>query len=72
MIVAFHMGKDSIHLDEWWGFQVSMDFHFFDPREVASVVEKSGFQIEKILEREPYLEVEHQSRRAYLFARRKP
>jgi hypothetical protein len=28
------------------------------------------FEIEEIVEREPYLEIEHQSRRAYIFARR--
>jgi hypothetical protein len=30
----------------------------------------AGFEIEEVIEREPYPEVEHQSRRAYIFARK--
>jgi len=30
----------------------------------------AGFEIEEVVEREPYPEVEYQSRRAYIFARR--
>src|SRR4051794_37876468 len=30
----------------------------------------AGFEIEEIIEREPYPDVEHQSRRSYIFARR--
>jgi hypothetical protein len=30
----------------------------------------AGFEIEEIIEREPYPDVEHPSRRCYIFARR--
>jgi SAM-dependent methyltransferase len=70
LLLAFHIGDDTIHLDEWWGQTVSLDFFFFRPAEVADCLRAAGFEIEEIIEREPYPDVEHQSRRAYVFARR--
>lgn len=39
---------------------------FFRPDEVAGHLRAAGFEIEEIIEREPYPDVEHQSRRAYI------
>jgi len=70
LLLAFHIGDDSIHLDEWWGQKVSVDFFFFRSDELATSLREADFEIEEIIEREPYPDVEHQSRRAYIFARR--
>ncbi len=70
LLLAFHIGDDAIHLDEWWGRKVCVDFFHFRPAEVARCLGKAGFEIEEIFEREPYADVEHQSRRSYVFARR--
>jgi SAM-dependent methyltransferase len=70
LLLAFHIGDDTLHLDEWWGRKVSVDFFFFRPDEIADSLRAAGFAIEEILEREPYPEIEHPSRRAYVFARR--
>jgi SAM-dependent methyltransferase len=70
LLLAFHIGDDTIHLDEWWGRSVSVDFFFFRPTEVTDCLRAAGFEIEEIIEREPYPDIEHQSRRAYIFARR--
>lgn len=70
LLLAFHIGDDTIHLDEWWGQKVYIDFFFFRSDEVAGYLRAAGFEIEEIIEREPYPDVEHQSRRAYIFARR--
>jgi SAM-dependent methyltransferase len=70
LLLAFHIGDDSIHLDEWWGQKVCVDFFFFRSEEVAAYLREAGFAIEEIIEREPYPDIEHQSRRAYIFARR--
>jgi SAM-dependent methyltransferase len=72
LLVAFHIGDDPIHLDEWWGHGVCVDFFLFRPDDVAGYLRAAGFEIEEIIEREPYPDVEHQSRRAYIFARRPP
>jgi len=40
------------------------------PDEMAGYLTVAGFEIEEIIERDPYPEVEHPSRRTYIFARR--
>jgi SAM-dependent methyltransferase len=70
LLLAFHLGDDTIHLDEWWGQRVSVDFFFFRSDEVAGYLRAAGFEIEEIIEREPYPEVKHQSRRSYIVAKR--
>jgi SAM-dependent methyltransferase len=70
LLLAFHIGDEAVHLDEWWGHKVCVDFFFFRPDEMAGDLRSAGFEIEEMIEREPYSEVEHQSRRAYIFARR--
>ena len=70
LLLAFHIGDETIHLDEWWGQKVCVDFFFFRPDEMAGYLSAAGFEIEEIIEREPYPDVEHPSRRAYIFARR--
>jgi SAM-dependent methyltransferase len=68
LLVAFHLGEGALHLDEWWGQQVSVDFHFFRTETMAGFLESAGFRVGEVVEREPYPGVEHQSRRAYIFA----
>jgi SAM-dependent methyltransferase len=70
LLLAFHIGDGTIHLDEWWGQRVCVDFFSFRSDEVVGCLRATGFEIEEIIEREPYPDVEHQSRRAYIFARR--
>jgi SAM-dependent methyltransferase len=70
LLLAFHIGDETIHLDEWWSQQVSLDFFFFRTDEMEAYLRDAGFEIEETIEREPYPEVEHQSRRSYIFARR--
>jgi SAM-dependent methyltransferase len=69
LLLAFHIGDETLHLDEWWGQHVSVDFHFLLPEEIARLLRRSGFEVEEVIEREPYPDVEHQSRRAYILAR---
>ena len=70
LLLAFHVGDETVHLDEWWGQRVSLDFQFLRPEEMADFLRSAGFEVEEIVEREPYPDVEHQSRRAYIFARK--
>lgn len=72
LLLTFHLGADTVHLDEWWGQPVNVDFHFFRAEAMASELEAAGWEIEEIVERDPYPEVEHQSRRVYVFARKPP
>jgi ubiquinone/menaquinone biosynthesis C-methylase UbiE len=70
LFLAFHIGDEQIHMDEWWGEQVSVDFNFYRPEEMEEYLQEAGFLIEEIIERAPYEEVEYPSRRSYIFARK--
>lgn len=70
LLIAFHIGDETRHLDEWWGHPVNVDFHCFRPDEMTVFLRNAGFEIEEVIERDPYPEVEHRTRRCYIFARR--
>ncbi len=70
LLVAFHVGDETVHLEEWWEIAVSIDFYFFQPAEVAARLTEAGFTIEEQHVREPYPDVEHPTGRAYLLARK--
>ncbi len=67
LLLSFHIGNETKHLDEWWGRSVSVDFHFFQIATVRAALEAAGFRIADVVERDPYPDVEHQSRRGYIF-----
>ena len=69
-LIAFHIGSEDIHLDEWWDMPVRLDFRFFSVAEIEPLLREAGFEIAESCEREPYEGVEHPSRRAYLMVRR--
>jgi ubiquinone/menaquinone biosynthesis C-methylase UbiE len=65
--IAFHIGSETLHRDEWFGEPVSFDFSFHEPKVVRQQMETAGFAIDELTEREPYPPaVEFQSRRCYL------
>ncbi len=70
LLVAFHLGRETVHRDEWLGKEVSVDFHFFEREEMKGYLRAAGFSLEEVVERDPYPEVEYPSRRAYIFARK--
>lgn len=71
LLMAFHLGDEVIQEEELWGKRVSMDFFFFQALSIRQKLEAVGFVVEEIVERGPYApEVEYQSRRAYIFARK--
>lgn len=69
LLVAFHIGEETVHRDELWGHAVSLDFRFLMPAAMIAHLEAAGFHVIERIEREPYPEVEHPSRRGYLLAR---
>jgi SAM-dependent methyltransferase len=71
LLLAFHMGDEQRHVDEWWGQEVSLDTWFLRPRAIESLLRDAGFTVEMSLVRQPYApDVEHQSQRAYILARK--
>ena len=71
LFLAFHVGDDVLDREEMWDVKVSLDFYFFRSNEMTGYLKSADFEIEEIIERDPYPEaVEHQSRRSYIFARK--
>jgi SAM-dependent methyltransferase len=71
LLITFHLGQEIIHRDEWWGKEVSLDFIFFEREEMKGYLDKAGFELQEVIERDPYAgDVEHPSRRAYIFAQK--
>jgi SAM-dependent methyltransferase len=70
LLLTHHIGSDIVHRDEFLGKQVSIDFIFFETEEMKNYLLQAGFKLEEVIERDPYPEVEYQSRRAYIFARK--
>jgi ubiquinone/menaquinone biosynthesis C-methylase UbiE len=67
-LLTFHIGEETIHIDEFLDKQVDIDFMFFTTDFVFSCLEDAGFEKIEVIEREPYPGVEYESRRAYVFA----
>lgn len=68
LLAAFHVGDETRHMDEWWGHPVNIDFIFFGVDEMTGWLREAGFAVEQVTEREPYPDVEAQTRRAYVLA----
>jgi ubiquinone/menaquinone biosynthesis C-methylase UbiE len=68
LLLTFHIGREVIHRDEWWGKRVSLDFIFFATEEMKVYLQTAGFTLDEVIERDPYPDVEYPSRRAYIFA----
>ncbi|MFL6197425.1 MAG: class I SAM-dependent methyltransferase [Thermoanaerobaculia bacterium] len=69
LLVSFHIGDHTVHLDELFEQPVSLDFHFLLPGTVMAALQSAGFVVTEAVEREPYEGAEYPSRRCYLFAR---
>ncbi len=69
-LFTYHIGEETIHLSEFLGRVVDLDFTFFRTAFISHCLEEVGFQGIEVIERDPYPEVEYQSRRAYVFARK--
>ncbi|HKU40593.1 MAG TPA: class I SAM-dependent methyltransferase [Polyangiales bacterium] len=70
LLVAYHVGAEVRHASEWWGNTVDIDFVFFETSEMLTYVWNAGFDNELDVEREPYPDVELQTRRGYVLARK--
>ncbi len=70
LFLAFHLGKEVVHEQELWGKKVSLDYEFFEKTEVERYLLDAGYTIEESLERDPYPDVEVQTRRAYILAKK--
>ena len=68
--IAFHAGAQTVHVEALFGVATSLDFTFHDPDAVVAALVAAGFTLEARLDRAPYPDVEHPSRRTYLLVRK--
>lgn len=68
LLLTYHIGQETIHVEEFLGKQAPMDFVFFHTPDITESLRRAGFERIEATEREPYPDVEYQSRRAYVFA----
>ncbi len=69
-VISFHVGDEVVHLDDWHGHPVDLDFRFLQPDEVTSVLEAAGLPVDASLQRAAIPDLEPPTRRCYLVARR--
>ena len=67
-LFTHHIGDRTIHVDEFLGRKVDIDFMFFTTDFILGCLKDCGFEKIEIIERDPYPGVEYESRRAYVFA----
>jgi ubiquinone/menaquinone biosynthesis C-methylase UbiE len=71
LLLAFHTGDEVVEVKKLWEQPVSLNFFFVAVAVAKRHLETAGFRIEEVLERGPYSpEVESQTQRAYIFARK--
>ena len=70
LLLAFHIGDECIHRDDWLDQPVDLDFYFLAPAAIETALTDAGLSVEMSLQRRPYEPYEFPSRRAYILARR--
>jgi SAM-dependent methyltransferase len=73
LLIAVHLGEhgdDTVHADDMLGVTVDMEFRFFGAEQIAAEIAAAGFTIVGQLIRTPYPDVEVQTSRTYVLARR--
>jgi len=71
LLLSFHIGEDNSQVEDLWNSGAALEFHFYRVGTIAGYIRSAGFEIEEIVEREPYApELEYQSQRAYIFAQK--
>jgi SAM-dependent methyltransferase len=68
LALAFHVGDEVVHRDQWWDMPVVLDFRYLEPDLVTRLLGEAGFEIVSSQVRPPYPEIEYQSRRCYIVA----
>lgn len=71
LLLAFHIGDEVLRPEALWGKPIRMEFFYHQPDRIRELLCDAGLAIGETVERGPYApEVEHQSQRAYIFARK--
>jgi SAM-dependent methyltransferase len=64
LLVAFHIGDQMHHIDEWWELPVALDGYFYRPEWFSEQLSQAGFVVESLVVRSPYVGHEVETERA--------
>ena len=67
-LFTYHIGEETIHVEEYLGKKVDIELRLFKTDFILTCLRNCGFKIIDVIYREPYPEVEYETRRAYVFA----
>jgi ubiquinone/menaquinone biosynthesis C-methylase UbiE len=68
LLLSFHVGNETHHVEDFLERKVALDFTFFRPADVRARLTGAGFNVTELMVRDPYPGVEYPSERAYIFA----
>ncbi len=71
-LFSFHVGEETVHVEDFLERPVDLDVHFFSMGTVTAALAGSGLLAEMRLERSPYVPHEYPSTRGYVLAPRPP
>ena len=71
LLLSFHVGDETRHLDEFLERTVAIDFTYFKPAAIRTHLARAGFDVTEVLVRDPYPGAEYPSERAYVFAQKR-
>lgn len=69
-LVAFHVGDERIHVDEFLGRRIDVDWYLLPMAAVTAALDGAGLAVEVRIERAPY-EGEYPTSRGYVLARKR-
>jgi ubiquinone/menaquinone biosynthesis C-methylase UbiE len=76
LLLSFHISGEGVEpggvkrVDEWWGRDVDLAFHFLSPQTISQELREAGFEVMAVTERGPWPGVEAQTHRCHLLAQR--
>jgi SAM-dependent methyltransferase len=66
LLLAFHLGEDVIHMTDFHDHPVDFEATLFRIEEMTGYAKTAGLNLQQAVERDPYPEIEYQSRRGYI------
>ncbi|MGO4293012.1 class I SAM-dependent methyltransferase [Chitinophaga sp. RAB17] len=70
-LFSFHVGDEVVHFDKAHDKEIDVDLFFFKTDDIIALLDGAGFKIIDAIERRPHADVEYQSRRGYIWAKKK-
>jgi cyclopropane fatty-acyl-phospholipid synthase-like methyltransferase len=68
LLLSFHLGEDQVRrVEDFLNSDKSLDFYFFRVDTVREKLQQNGFTVKDVRLRDPYVGMEYESQRAYVF-----